>query len=712
MTDEGSIFGLSPKRKVSPKKNGKTADASEPQTEEAPKAEETKQAKKPAPKKTPSKRKPRAKAKTKEQQLEKNDAPSTEDDKPAGKDASKKDDAPKKAPAKKTAAKKKAPARKPRKQPSAPKAEADAPAEPKEQQPVQDKEAQPAKPAQTRAKASRPAVEQVPQAPEEPREEGSATEQFASARPDEVVEPEDALPQMKLEDLPERLQEACRNAGWDKLMPVQSMAVPYLLAGRDLMIQSRTGSGKTGSFTLPVIDKINPEKAKCQALVLVPTRELAQQVAREAETLAGQDDIRVAAVYGGTGYGQQLDALNAGAHIVVGTPGRVLDHLLRRSLDLSDLECLIFDEADRMLSIGFYPDMKAVQRYLPAKKVNMFMTSATYPPHVMRLAKEFMDKPSILSLSHKMVHIAETPHIYYECKPMEKDRALTRIIEMENPASAFVFCNTKSNVHYITAVLQRFGYDADELSGDLSQNKREAVLTRIRKGELRFLVTTDVAARGIDIPDLSHVFMYEPPEDHEVYIHRAGRTGRAGASGEVISLVDVMEKLALERIAKTYKITLEKHELPSEEDVQSIIAERMTALLEAKLRKLDNVERERLNRSKELVEQLNKDEEGRALIAMLLDELYQQTISKAPPKPPSDEEGDKNDTKRKRRRRKRPPRNKKPADNAQKQQQSEGKATQDSGGNKPKANPNRRRRPRRRRKKPSGNSEPNGNKAE
>jgi len=287
-----------------------------------------------------------------------------------------------------------------------------------------------------------------------------------------------------------------------------------------------------------------------------------------------------------------------------------------------------------MLSIGFYPDMKQVQRYLPSRKVNMFMTSATYPPHVMRLAGDFMDNPQLLSLSHSNVHIAETPHSYYEVKPMEKDRALVRIIEMENPASAFVFCNTKQNVHYITAVLQRFGYEADELSGDLTQNKREQVLDRIRKGQLRFLVATDVAARGIDIPDLSHVFLYEPPEDHEVYIHRAGRTGRAGASGEVISLVDVMEKFALERIGKLYKINFEKRELPTDQDVQRVITQRMTALLEARMRGLDNVQRERLNRTVGLAKSLGESEEGLALIAMLLDDIYQGTLSTAPTAPP------------------------------------------------------------------------------
>lgn len=452
----------------------------------------------------------------------------------------------------------------------------------------------------------------------------------------EVPEGEE-LPEITLADLPEALQAACARAGWTGLMPVQARAIPYLLANRDLMIQSRTGSGKTGSFALPIMDRVDISRNECQALILVPTRELAQQVAQEIKVLSQETGLKSVAVFGGTSYKAQLDAFRDGVHVVVGTPGRVLDHLLRGSLSLKGLDTLIFDEADRMLSIGFYPDMKQVQSYLPRRKVNMLMTSATYPPHVLRLAGEFMDKPQILSLSSEQVHVADTPHVYYQCPAMQKDRALVRIIELENPATGFIFCNTKQHVHYLTTVLQRFGYNADELSGDLTQGKRERVLKRMRDGSLRFLVATDVAARGIDIPDLSHVFMYEPPEDHEVYIHRAGRTGRAGASGEVISLVDVMERLALERIGKTYKIKLEKRELPSDEDLAAEVSNRVTTLLEARFRTLDSVTRERSERFLPLVRSLSEHEDLEHLMAMLLDDCYQQTLHSTP-QPPSTED--------------------------------------------------------------------------
>jgi ATP-dependent RNA helicase DeaD len=441
-----------------------------------------------------------------------------------------------------------------------------------------------------------------------------------------IVEPENPLPPMTLEALPEGMRQAVARAGWPALMPVQAKAIPYLLARRDLMIQSRTGSGKTGAFLLPIFQRIDPARPVCQALILVPTRELARQVTHEAELLSGSTDIRTVPVYGGVGYGAQLDGLRRGAHLVVGTPGRILDHLMRRSLSLDHLDILVFDEADRLLSMGFFPDMKEVQSYLPRRPVNACMFSATFPGPVLRLAREFMHQPGFLSLSRDRVHVEETEHIYYIVPPMNKDRCLVRIIEMENPPSAIIFCNTKARVHYLTVVLQRFGYDADELSADLPQAAREEVMQRVRKGFLRFLVATDLAGRGIDIPELTHVFLYEVPEEHEGYIHRAGRTGRAGATGTAISLVSSMEELELRAIAKKYKIDLEKREMPTDEEFEAIVAERLTALLEQQLRIRDKLEVERMRRFLPLARNLAQAEDELAVIAMLLDDYYQASL--------------------------------------------------------------------------------------
>lgn len=367
----------------------------------------------------------------------------------------------------------------------------------------------------------------------------------------------DPLPDVTIEQLPERLREAAARAGWTTLMPVQARAIPYLLGARNMMVQARTGSGKTGAFLLPMLERLDPGRHHCQALILVPTRELARQVGQEAERLCGGAGLRTVVVYGGVGYGAQIDALKQGAQIVVGTPGRALDHLLKRTFSLERLEMLIFDEGDRMLSMGFYPDMKQIQGFLPDRKLHACMFSATFPVYVMRTAREFIREPEFITLSLDHVHVTDTEHVFYLVRGMDRDRGLVRLIEIENPASAIIFCNTKVKVHYVSVVLQSFGYDADELSADLPQKNRERVLARVRQGTLRFLVATDVAARGLDIPDLSHVIQYEPPEDPEGYIHRAGRTGRAGAAGVAISLVSDLEKMDLDRIAKRFGIQLQ-----------------------------------------------------------------------------------------------------------------------------------------------------------
>ncbi len=442
----------------------------------------------------------------------------------------------------------------------------------------------------------------------------------------EIAEPDNTLPAISLAELPTNLRAACQRAGWTSLTPVQSKAIPYLLAKRDLMVQAHTGSGKTGAFLLPILAQVDPTRTSTQALVLVPTRELAKQVASEATLLAGDTGLRVIAVYGGVSYGPQIKAFRQGAHLVVGTPGRILDHLLKRNLSLRDLRVLIFDEADRMLSMGFYPDMVELQRYLPDRPRLDGMFSATFPPRLERLATRFMHKPEYLSLSRDKVHVQGTNHVYYIVPGMDKERSLVRLIEMENPTAAIIFCNTRVKAHYLAVVLQRYGYDADEISSDLSQKAREKVLGRVRKGTLRFLVATDVASRGIDIPELSHVFLYEPPEDADAYIHRAGRTGRAGAAGVVISLVSRVEARQLANIAAHYHIDMIERPLPDEDAVSAIVAERTTVLLEAYLRERDKLQIERMQRFLPLVRSLAGEEHGEALLAMLLDDFYQQAL--------------------------------------------------------------------------------------
>lgn len=446
------------------------------------------------------------------------------------------------------------------------------------------------------------------------------------------ADPYDDVPDARLEELPEPIRAAVARAGWPSLMPVQARAIPRLLDRRDLLVQARTGSGKTGAFLLPMLELLDPRRAVCQALVLVPTRELAKQVTDEAAVLFRGTGLRAVAVYGGVGYGAQLEALRGGAQVVVGTPGRVLDHLLKRTFTLDGLELLVFDEADRMLSMGFYPDMRRLARHLPQRDLHGAMFSATFPAFVLRTAKEFIADPEFVNLSGEHVHVSDVEHVAYVVDGMDKDRALVRLIETENPTAAIVFCNTKVRVAYVATVLQRFGYDADQLSSDLAQSQREAVLDRVRRGSLRLLVATDVAARGIDVPELSHVVQYEPPEDPESYIHRAGRTGRAGASGTAISLVSPAERSLVERIAKGYRIALQVHPAPTDEDVATVVAERLTALLEARLRERNSLQTERSARFDRLARMLADAEGELPLITMLLDDAYQE-LQHAPPTP-------------------------------------------------------------------------------
>ena len=411
-------------------------------------------------------------------------------------------------------------------------------------------------------------------------------------------------------------------------MPVQSMVIPILLEGKDLIVQSRTGSGKTGAFLLPIIMKIDSSRLEVQSLVLVPTRELADQVSRVAKELTANTGVRSVAIYGGVGYGPQIDALRSGSQIIVATPGRLLDHLYRNRVSLARLRYLIFDEADEMLSMGFFDSIVKIMAFVP-ERIQIALFSATIPPGVAKLAKRFIHNPVHISLSGDLTHVEEVDHVYYIVDPMRKDRSLLKIIEMENPEAALIFCNTKSEVEYLAKFLQNFGYDADFISGDLSQSKRDQVMKRIREGKLRFLVATDLAARGIDISELGYVIVYDLPPAHDDYIHRAGRTGRAGEGGLAISLVSYIEEVDLKKRAEQNKLNLIKRELPTEEEIQTRVSERLLVMLEEKYMNLPNSIKERLKRFIPLAKTLaNGGEDEVNLAAMLFDSFYQESLHK------------------------------------------------------------------------------------
>jgi len=432
-------------------------------------------------------------------------------------------------------------------------------------------------------------------------------------------EPDPPLDEITAGELPGQVDQVMRAAGWDDLMPVQRKALPYILDRRDLIVQSQTGSGKTGAFLLPLFELLDPDKKEQQVLILTPTRELARQIHEEFERMKiatpETNKLEAALVYGGVSYNPQIEALKEGAQVVIGTPGRTLDHLKKKNFVAKHVRMLILDEADEMLSMGFYPDMKDIVDFLPQKRES-HMFSATMPPKVRSVAREFLDDPGFLSLSSDRVSVEEIKYRYYLVTPMEKDRVLERLLQLEEPESALIFANTKREVRYLDRFLTNAGYDVDQMSGDLSQRKREKALDRLREGDLRLLVATDVAARGIDVSDLSHVFIYDVPQDHEYIIHRSGRTARAGKEGTTIVLATHEDEFELKRMANTYDIDIEKAELP--EDPHRTATELLEDRYEEVKGELDDVDE-----FVPLVRELAEDRPE--LLAALVTELYAQS---------------------------------------------------------------------------------------
>jgi ATP-dependent RNA helicase DeaD len=435
--------------------------------------------------------------------------------------------------------------------------------------------------------------------------------------------------------LPEPIQRSVRELGWTRATAVQVKVIPQMREGRDLIVQAHTGSGKTGAFGIPIAAAIDTDLSFCQALVLAPTRELANQVADEVAALGRHRGVRTVPIYGGVGYQQQIERIEAGAHVIVGTPGRILDHLGSGRLSFSGVRTLVFDEADEMLSLGFWPDMREIHKYLPRDRQSCLF-SATIPERVRSLSRVFLRDPQFISLSEGQVAPQEIEHFFVLTTAQEKDANLVRIIEYEDPDSAIIFCNTKSDVRYVTAFLQRRGYDADQISGDLTQAAREQAMARIKAGKLRFLVATDVAARGIDISDLSHVIGYSAPDSPEVYIHRTGRTGRAGKAGVAISLVSGLDIGNFRYLQQVNQIRIIERKLPTEAEIVERLRDRVSVKIEQELRALPERERKwNLDRFLPVIESLAASAEGRrdlaAICAAYLHEHRPETKVVAPP---------------------------------------------------------------------------------
>jgi ATP-dependent RNA helicase DeaD len=419
------------------------------------------------------------------------------------------------------------------------------------------------------------------------------------------------------DDLPEDVLAGIRDLGWRDPMPVQARVIPAMRRGGDLIVQARTGSGKTGAFGVPIALAVDAARAEPQALVMAPTRELAQQVAREVEAMGRHRGLRTLAVYGGVAYGPQLEALREGVHVIVGTPGRILDHLNAGRLSFAAVRVVVFDEADELLSLGFWPDMKEIRSFLPAQRQSCLF-SATMPEKVLALSRAFLREPEFISMVEGHSSPSEIEHFYYVTTAQEKEKNLARILEYEEPESAIIFCNTKDDVRYVTSFLQRRGFDADQISGDLTQAARERAMALIKAGELRFLVATDVAARGIDISDLSHVIGYSSPDSPEVYLHRTGRTGRAGKAGVALSLVSGLDIGNFRHLMMVNKLTIKERPLPTDEQLVARLRERLQVKIEQEIRHLAPSDQAlHVDRFLPAVEALAATDEGRRDLAAI-----------------------------------------------------------------------------------------------
>ncbi|WP_283750173.1 DEAD/DEAH box helicase [Bacillus cereus] len=359
-------------------------------------------------------------------------------------------------------------------------------------------------------------------------------------------------------EISETFNHTLRENGITEATPIQEKAIPVIMSGKDIIGQAKTGTGKTLAFVLPILEKINPESSDVQALIVAPTRELALQITAEIKKmLVHREDINVLAIYGGQDVAQQLRKLKGNTHIVVATPGRLLDHIRRETIDLSNLSTIVLDEADQMLYFGFLYDIEDILDETPDSKQTMLF-SATMPKDIKKLAKRYMEEPQMIQIQSEEVTVDTIEQRVIETTDRAKPDALRFVMDRDQPFLAVIFCRTKVRASKLYDDLKGFGYNCAELHGDIPQAKRERVMKSFREAKIQYLIATDVAARGLDVDGVTHVFNYDIPEDVESYIHRIGRTGRAGGSGLAITFVAAKDERYLEEIEKTLGAPLQR----------------------------------------------------------------------------------------------------------------------------------------------------------
>ncbi|WP_150306542.1 DEAD/DEAH box helicase [Planctomonas psychrotolerans] len=390
--------------------------------------------------------------------------------------------------------------------------------------------------------------------------------------------------------LDERVLKALKDVGYETPSAIQSATIPLLLDGRDVVGLAQTGTGKTAAFALPILSRLDMTQKTPQALVLAPTRELALQVCEAFESYASHlRGVHVLPVYGGQAYGVQLSALRRGVHIVVGTPGRIMDHLDKGTLDLTQLKYLVLDEADEMLKMGFAEDVETILADTPdTKQVALF--SATMPAQIRRISAKYLHDPEEITVKNKTTTSANTAQRYLVVSYPQKVDALTRILEVENFEAMIVFVRTKNETETLAEKLRARGYSASAISGDVAQAQRERTVNQLKSGKLDILVATDVAARGLDVDRISHVVNFDIPIDTESYVHRIGRTGRAGRSGDAISFVTPRERRLLTAIERATRQPLTQMQLPTAEDVNATRLTRFDDQITAALEQTDRIE--------------------------------------------------------------------------------------------------------------------------
>ncbi|MEH7106411.1 DEAD/DEAH box helicase [Bacillus sp. JJ1764] len=409
----------------------------------------------------------------------------------------------------------------------------------------------------------------------------------------------------------EPIQRAIKDMGFEEASPIQEKAIPIALTGKDIIGQAQTGTGKTAAFSIPILEKLDKSKKNVQAIAIAPTRELAIQVSEEINRLAKYMGINSLPIYGGQSIDRQIKALKKVPHIITGTPGRLLDHIKRKTLRLDSIKMVVLDEADEMLDMGFLEDIERILKETPEEKQTLLF-SATMPKPIQNLAERFMNAPELVKIKAKEVTAPSVKQVYYEVKERDKFEVLCRLLDVDNPELAVIFGRTKRRVDELSDALNKRGYLADGLHGDLNQRQRDVVMNKFREGNIDILVATDVAARGIDVSGVTHVYNFDIPQDPESYVHRIGRTGRAGKTGQAITFATPREIGQIHSIEKASKGKIQRKSIPT-------VAEAMESIQRAAVEKMIQlVEEDQDPRFKQAASELLDQYDSTALVSIAL----------------------------------------------------------------------------------------------